>query len=127
MGILPGVQRTGYRTGREGGLFGRQGGMGLFNKDEPQAIIDAVGEAMPEDGHRQADEEVLDQHDEADPCPAAHGAPYHGPVFRPGGRDIFISFGSLVLGNLVGEIAQGLGHELEDTVLPVLVADKHAE
>ena len=127
MGILPGVQGTGYCAGREGGLFGRQRGMGLFDKDETQAVIDAVGEAMPEDGHRQADEEVLDQHDEADPCPAAHGAPYHGPVFRPGGCDIFISFSSLVLGNLVGEIAQGLGHKFEDTVLPVLVTDQHAE
>jgi hypothetical protein len=59
MGILPGVQRTGYGTGREGGLLGRQRGMGLFDKDKTQAIINAIGEAMPEDGHRQADERFL--------------------------------------------------------------------
>src|SRR6185312_10599937 len=98
-----------------------------FDQHEPKAVIEAVGDAMPEDRHRDPDEEVFDDHRQADPGAAAHRAADHAAVFRPGGGNVLATLCALVLGDLIGEIAQGLRHEFENTVLAVLVPDEHPE
>src|SRR6185437_5360724 len=51
MGILPHIERTCHRAGRERRLLRREGGMRLFDKDKAKTVVDAVDKAMPEDSH----------------------------------------------------------------------------
>src|SRR4051794_36827523 len=101
--------------------------MRAVDKYETRAVVAAVKQPVPEDRQLDLHKAVLDESDERDDKTAFHRAPDHPVVLPAGTGNVSTSLGTLVFGDLIGQVTHVAGSELTKAVLPVLIADKRFE